>query len=155
MANGWTGTILRVNLTNGTFEKEPTEKYSEDFLGGKGINAKILWDEVGPEVKPLDPENRLIFGVGPLVGTLVPGSCRCSVTSKSPQTGIFGDSNFGGYWGPELKFAGYDHLVIYGRSDEPVYLLINDGKAELRRARHLWGKDTIETQRLIKEEAIG
>jgi aldehyde:ferredoxin oxidoreductase len=152
MTNGWRGTILRINLTNGNLEKERTDKYSEEFLGGKGINAKILWDEVGPDVKPLDPENRLIFGVGPVVGTLVPGSCRTSITSKSPQTGIFGDSNFGGYWGPELKAAGYDHIVIYGRSEEPVYLFVNDKSVELRSARHLWGKDTIETQRIIKDE---
>jgi len=152
MTYGWAGTILKINLTDRKFEKEPTERYAREFLGGKGINAKLLWDEVGPEVKPLDPENRLIFGVGPLVGTLVPGSCRCSVTSKSPQTGIFGDSNLGGYWGPELKFAGYDHVVISGRSEEPVYLWINDENIEIRSARHLWGKDTIETQRLIKDE---
>lgn len=152
MSYGWTGTILRINLSNGTIEKEPTKKYSELFLGGKGINTKILWDEVGPEIKPLDPENRLIFGAGPVVGTLVPGSCRCSVVSKSPQTGIFGESNFGGYWGAELKFAGYDHIVIYGRCEEPMYLWINDKTVELKSARHLWGKNTIETQRIIKDE---
>lgn len=150
--NGWTGSILRVNLTTGVSETESTGRYIDSFLGGKGINAKILWDEVGPEVLPLSAENRLIFGVGPFVGTLIPGSCRCNVTSKSPQTGIFGDSNFGGYWGPELKFAGYDHLVIYGSSDRPVYLFIDDARVELRDARHLWGRDTIETQRMIKAE---
>ena len=152
MTNGWRGKILRIDLTNGNFEKERTDKYSEEFFGGKGINAKILWDEVGPEIKPLDPENRLIFGVGPAVGTLVPGACRCGITSKSPQTGIFGDSNFGGYFGPELKSAGYDHIVIYGRSEDPVYLLIDDERIELRSARHIWGKDTIETQKIIKDD---
>jgi len=152
MIYGWAGTILRVDLTSGSIERESTDRYSGEFLGGKGINAKILWDEVTPEIKPLDPENLLIFGAGSLAGTMVPFSCRCSITGKSPQSGIFGDANFGGYFAPELKFAGFDHVVIFGRSERPLYLWINDGKIELRSAVHLWGKDTVETETMIRDE---
>jgi len=152
MTNGWAGKILRVNLTKGTIKKEPTEKYFPEFLGGKGINTKVLWDEVGPEVDPFSPENRLIFGTGPLTGTLAPASSRTNITTKSPQTGIFGDTNMGGHWGPELKFSGYDHIVIYGQSDRPVYLWINNETAELRDARHIWGKDTQEATKIINDE---
>ena len=149
---GWAGKILRVDLTRKKITIEPTMKYAIDFLGGKGVNAKILFDEVPPEVKPFDPENRIIFGTGPLTGTLAPSAARCNVTTKSPLTGIFGDANVGAYWGPELKFAGYDHIVIYGRSEKPVYLWINNDEVEIRDASHLWGKDTFETQEIIKKE---
>jgi aldehyde:ferredoxin oxidoreductase len=107
------------------------------FLGGCGLNVKTLFDNVGPRVSPLHPENLLIFGVGPLTGTLAPGS-RCEVTTKSLLTGILGTSNVGGHFGPELKFAGFDQVVIYGRAPRPVYLWIHDGEAEIRVAEHLW-----------------
>jgi len=152
MTYGWAGTILRVDLTNGSIEREPIEGYAEEFLGGKGINTKILWDEVTPDIEPFDPENLLIFGAGTLAGTVVHASCRCNVTSKSPQTGIFGDASFGGYFAPELKFAGIDHIVFCGKSERPVYLRIDDQKVELRSAGVLWGKDTIKTEEMIKDE---
>lgn len=149
---GWVGTILRVDLTSQKVWKEPTAKYVKEFLGGRGINAKILYDEVTPRVGPYDPGNKLIFGTGPLAGTTAPSSGRVHVTSKSPMTGLYGDSSIGGLWGPELKYAGYDHIVISGKSKRPVYLWINNESVELRHAVGMWGKDTSETQRILEEE---
>ncbi len=105
---------MLVNLSEGKISKEPTASYSDNFLGGRGINIKLLYDGVPPEVGPLDPASLLIFGVGPLAGTPVPAA-RTEVTAKSPETGFLGSSNFGGYFGPELKFAGYDNIVITGK----------------------------------------
>jgi len=147
----YAGNILRVNLSEAKISKEPTSTYSGDFLGGRGVNAKILYDEVPPEIEPLDPDSRLIFGVGPLCGTPIPAS-RVEVTFKSPETGFMGSSNFGGYFGPELKYAGYDHLVVSGKADKPVYLWIYNGQVEIRDASHLWGKDTYETQDILRSE---
>ncbi len=145
------GTILRVDLSEGKISKEPTAPYAADFLGGRGINIKILYDEVPPEVAPLDPASRLIFGVGPLCGTPVPAS-RVEVTAKSPETGFLGTSSFGGFFGPELKYAGYDNIVITGKADKPVYLWIYNDEVEIRDATHLWGKDTYQTQDIIRSE---
>ena len=111
------GTIRRINLSDGKISKEPTSAYSGDFLGGRGINTKILYDGVPPEIGALDPASLLIFGVGPLCGTPVP-SGRTEITFKSPETGFLGSTNFGGYFGPELKFAGYDHIVLAGTGVE-------------------------------------
>jgi len=150
---GWAGTILRVDLSSGTISKEPLSKaLMTSFIGGRGINSKMLYDEVTPGIEPLSPENRIIFGAGPLTGTLVPSSSRLTITSKSPLTGILGDSNVGGRFGPELKFAGYDHIIIKGKSDKPVYIWIDDDDVELRDATHLWGNDTLETVRTIHKE---
>ena len=145
------GTILLVDLSKGKVSKEPTTSYSGDFLGGRGINIKILYDGVPPGTDPLDPASPLIFGVGPLCGTPVPAS-RVEVTAKSPETGFLGASNFGGFFGPELKYAGYDHIVITGKADKPVYLWIYNDEVEIRDASHLWGKDTYETQEIIRSE---
>ncbi|GAI19451.1 unnamed protein product, partial [marine sediment metagenome] len=152
MVYGWAGNILKVNLTKMQFKEVPTTRYSREFLGGKGVNVKILWDNLRPDIDPFDPKNVIMFGTGPLTGTLAPASGRCSVSSKSPLTGFLGSGSFGGFWGPELKFAGYDHLFIEGRSKNPVWLLIDDGKYEIRKAEHLCGKDTIKTQELIENE---
>lgn len=150
---GWAGRILRVDLSRGKISKEPlSEKFVSEFIGGRGINVKILYDELKPGTDPLSPDNILIFGVGPLTGTLSPGSGRFNVTALSPLTELLGDSNCGGWWAPELKFAGYDHIIVYGRSEKPVYLYIYDGEAELRDASQLWGKDAVETQQMIREE---
>lgn len=121
------------------------------FFGGRGLNVKTLYDEVTPNISPLDPENRIIFGVGPLNSTLFPGS-RIEVTAKAPQTGLLGTANAGGTLCGELKFAGYDQVVIKGKSESPVYIWINDGKAEMCDASHMWGKDVWETNRLVKED---
>ena len=111
------GAILRIDLTGGTVHRQPTEEdLARAFLGGRGLNVKRLWDELPAHTDGLSPENILVFGVGPLVGTLFPGGARFNVTAMSPQTGILGDSNAGGFFGPELKFAGYDQVIIEGRA---------------------------------------
>jgi len=149
----WAGTILRVDLSSGQIEKEPLdENLRRNYIGGRGINSKILYDEVGPDVGALDPENRLIYGTSPLVGTSCPSANRCTITAKSPYTDILGDGNVGGHFSPELKFAGYDHIVFQGRAEKPVYLWIDNDHVELRDAGHLWAKDTRETERMIKED---
>ena len=150
---GWSGTILDVDLTRGIVQKKAlTENLAHKYLGQAGINARLLYDMVAPGADPFSPEAPLIFGVGPLAGTLAPCSGRFSVTFKSPLTGIFGDSNCGGHWASELKMAGYDHIVITGKSESPVYLWIDNDKVQLRDARSLWGKDTWETDDLIKQD---
>lgn len=150
---GWAGAILRVNLSSGTISKQPlSEDLAYNFIGGRGVNSKILYDETGPETDPLGPDNRLIIGTGPTSGTLGLGNSRFTITGKSPLTGILGDASGGGQIGAEVKFAGYDHVVIYGRSSKPVYLWVNDDDVVIKDARHLWGKTTWETERLIREE---
>lgn len=151
--HGWAGRVLDVNLTTGEIKKLPLDMgLAKMFLGGRGLNAITLYRELKANTDPLSPANVLLFGVGPLNGTLSPGSGRYNVTSKSPLTGGFGDANCGGYWGAELKFAGYDQIIIRGKADSPVYLWIDDDDVEIRDASHLWGKATDETDRLIKEE---
>ena len=151
---GWTGVILNVDLTRGKIVKELLSKELViNFLGGSGINSKILYDMVkDPTIDPYDPENVLIYGTGPLNGTLAPACSRLTITSKGPFTLAFSDSNSGGHFAPELKFAGYDHIILQGRSTKPVYLWIDDDHVELRDASDLWGKDVWETDKMIKEE---
>ena len=147
------GTILRVDLSSGKIEKEPLgEDLRVKYIGGRGINSRLLFDEVGPEVDPLSPENRLIFGTGPFSGTKAPSIVRFTVTARSPLTGILGDANAGGHFGPALKKAGIDHIVITGKSDKPVYLWIDDKKVKIKSARHLWGKNIRETEEALKKE---
>ncbi|MFQ6100372.1 MAG: aldehyde ferredoxin oxidoreductase family protein [Anaerolineae bacterium] len=147
------GTILRVSLTDGTIHRHPTEEHlARAFLGGRGLNVKRLWDELPAHTDGLSPENILVFGTGPLVGTLFPGGARFNITAMSPQTSILGDSNAGGFFGPELKFAGYDQVIIQGRAVHPVYLWIKDDVVELRDARELWGQDVWETTAAIRQE---
>jgi len=149
---GWAGKILRVNLSKEKIVKQPLSKGLRlNFIGGRGINARILLNEVKQGIDAFDPDNRLIFGTGPLTGTLAPGTGRFNVTTRSPL-GFLGDSNSGGHWAPELKFAGYDHIVISGRAKKPVYLWICDDAVEIRDAKHLWGKNTWEIQKIIREE---
>ncbi|MBW2610196.1 MAG: aldehyde ferredoxin oxidoreductase family protein [Deltaproteobacteria bacterium] len=150
---GWAGTILRVDLSNREIIKEPLDmNTARRFIGGRGLNGFTLYNEVGPDIDPLSPENRLMFGGGPCNGTISLGSGRCTVTGKSPLTGIFGDTNFGGNWAPELKYAGYDQIIIQGKSETPVYLWIDDDEVEIKTAGHLWGKTISETDRLLREE---
>jgi aldehyde:ferredoxin oxidoreductase len=147
------GTILRINLTDGTIHRHPTEEHlARAFLGGRGLNVKRLWDELPAHTEGLSPQNMLVFGVGPLVGTLFPGGARFNVSAMSPQTGILGDSNAGGFFGPELKFAGYDQVIIQGRADHPIYLRIKDDAVELRGAQELWGRDVWDTTLAIQQE---
>ena len=150
---GWMGTILRVDLSNGKITKEPlSEELAYNFIGGRGINSKILYDETSPETDPLGPDNRLIIGTGPTSGTLGLGNGRFTVTAKSPLTGILGDASGGGHFGAEVKFAGYDHIIIQGRAKNPVYLWINDDEVAIKDAKHLWGKSTWEAAELIIKE---
>jgi aldehyde:ferredoxin oxidoreductase len=152
MGFGWADYILRVDLTREKVVKQPFPiDLGRKFVGGAGINAKILYDEVDPTIDTYDPENRLIIGTGPLVGTLMPSANRITFTSKGPFS-IFCDSNCGGHFSPELKFAGYEHIVIRGRAKHPAYLWIDDDDVEIRDARHLYGKDVLETDQIIKEE---
>ena len=146
------GRILKCDLTKGKITTEPVESYLDRFLGGKDINHKILFDTVDPSIGPFDDENRLLFGAGPLVGTPFPGACRLDVMSRSPVTGAMGDAGMGGYFGAELKFAGYDHLVIHGKSEKPVYLSLRDDVVEIRDASSIWGCDTYETAELVKRD---
>jgi len=119
---GYAGKLLRVDLTRGRLTVEPTTKYADRFVGGRGINAGILFNELGPTVRPLDPENMVLFGVGPLVGTLSPFGSRISIDTKNAFTGGVGSANCGGHFGAEMKHAGFDTLVFTGRAEEPVYL---------------------------------
>jgi aldehyde:ferredoxin oxidoreductase len=149
---GWTGKILKVDLTSGKFETVPTEPYVDKYLGGRGIGVRLVYENYKPGTDALDPGNPLIFSMGPLSGTAVPSSGRTDITCLSPLTGLRAKSNFGGYWGPEVKYAGYDHIVITGKAEKPSYLWIQDDHVEIRSAEHLWGKDTFETQTMIQEE---
>ncbi|MEM2227157.1 MAG: aldehyde ferredoxin oxidoreductase family protein [Candidatus Bathyarchaeia archaeon] len=152
MTFGWIGKILRVDLSDGIIKSEGlSEEAKLSYIGGRGLNAKILFEELDPGADPLGPENVLVFSTGPLVGTMFGGG-RFHVSAKSPLSGIIGDGNGGGHWGPELKFAGYDGIIIKGKAERPTYLLIEDGRAELRDAGRLWGKTTWETEELIKRE---
>jgi len=149
---GWVGKILKVNLTDGKISVESTEPYVEDFLGGRGIGVRLLYDNYVPGTDALDPGNPLIFNMGPLTGAAMPSSGRTDVTALSPMNNLRGKSNFGGFWGPEAKYAGFDHIIITGKSEKPCYLWIKDGKVEIRDASHIWGKDTFDTQKAIQEE---
>ena len=159
--DGWIGQRLRVDLTKGTVEVEqlPLE-YMKKWIGGRGLNSDIVYHETWEGMDPFDPGNPLCFGVGPLAGTFAPLSGRTTVSARSPMTATargtdthgHGDTNMGGHFGPALKFAGYDQLVIKGKSDKPVYLWIDDGKIEILDASHLWGLKVKEGTMKITEE---
>lgn len=149
----YSGDILRINLSDATVNREAIgEDLRMDFIGGRGINTKIYYSETTHGLDPLSPGAPLIFGVGPLTGTASPASGRWLVTAKSPLTGIWGESHAGGHWGAELRFAGYEHIIVTGKSSKPVYLFIQDDEIQIRDAEHLWGKNVWETQKLIREE---
>jgi aldehyde:ferredoxin oxidoreductase len=151
--NGFGGKALRVDLSTGRIQQHPTETHLvKAFFGGRGLNVKRLWDELPAHTDGLSPQNLLLFGAGILAGTTFPGGARFNISAMSPQTGILGDSNAGGFFGPEMKFAGYDQIAIHGRAQHPVYLLIRDDQVELRDARGLWGKDIWETTSAIQDE---
>jgi aldehyde:ferredoxin oxidoreductase len=149
---GWVGKIVKVNLNDGRVTVEPTEPYVDDYLGGRGLGVRLIYDAWRPGSDPLGPDNPLIFNTGPLSGTALAGSGRVDVTAVSPMSRLRAKSNFGAYWGPELKYAGFDHLAIEGQADRPVYLYITDGHVEIRDAGEIWGKDTFETQTAIQNE---
>jgi len=146
------GKILRVNLTTKVISQESAEKYEERFIGARGVNSWIVFNEVKPETKPLDPENVIAIGVGPLGGTVFPQSCRIAISSKNCLTNGINFTNAGGYFGSELRHAGWSNIVIVGKSEKPVYLYVKDDHAELRDASNLWGKDVWETENVIRED---
>lgn len=144
--NGWTGTILRVDLAAKTIAKEPLNmKDAHDFVGARGLGTKYFCDEVDPKVDPLSAENKLIYMTGPLTGTAASSGGRFEIVAKAPLTGTIGAANSGGYFGPELKYAGYDGIIFENASETPVYLYIADDIVELRDASDLWGKTVYET----------
>ena len=137
-----TGTILRVDLTEGKTEKEPTSRYAKEYIGGPGIGSRLIYDHVPPEVAGTDPRNMLTFNTGPLTGTLLGN--KCDVTTKSPKivNSPIATGTFGGQFASEMKFAGYDSIAITGKAEEPAYLLVDNDQVQIRDARHLWGLDT-------------
>jgi aldehyde:ferredoxin oxidoreductase len=151
---GYVGKILRVNLTSGEISDFSGEKYYQDYLGSKGLAAKIYWDEIGPEVKPFDPENKLIFASGPASATGAVGSSKGCLAAKSPTwypVSSFTHSTTA-MFAPHMKRAGYDALIVEGKADHPVYIWICDGKVEIRDAYDLWGKTTRNTRALLWEK---
>jgi len=151
---GYAGRILKINLTNSNVKVKHTEKWLiREFLGGRGFNSRRVYDEIPEEVKPLSPQNKLFFSTGPLVGTTFPLGARFNVSAKSPQTGILGDSNAGGHFAAEMKFAGYDQIMIEGKSRKPVYISILDQEVQLMDATHLVKKDIYETTEMIKQDS--
>lgn len=147
------GTIVHVDLTTGkTWREAITGEMRRLYIGGRGISARLLYDLVPKGADPLGPENVVIFAAGALSGTAAPCAARFTVTGKSPLTGLLGDANAGGRFGPALRRAGIDHLVVHGRAEKAVYIFIDDGKIELRDASRLWGSTTRETEALITAE---
>lgn len=148
---GITGKILRVDLSA---EKVRVEEniYAERWIAGRALSSWILLNEMDPTTKWSDPENYLIFGAGALIGTIAPASCRTNIDTINVFNNGKGSSNVGGHFSPEMKFAGFDQIIIKGKAEKPVYLFISDGKAEIRDASHLWGKSTYETEDILKKE---
>jgi aldehyde:ferredoxin oxidoreductase len=150
MTGGYLGSILNINLSKGTITEEPLdEQLCREYVGGYGLGAKLLYDRMPAHADALGPDNILGFLTGPLTGTPALIGSRFVVFGKSPKTGGWGDANCGGYWGPHLKFAGYDGLLFTGQAERPVYLLIEEGEAELRDATDLWGKNVSELEDLL------
>ncbi len=150
---GYQGKILRVNLTDETIKVEDiNEEWARKYIGGRGYATRIMWEEVDPKVDPLSEDNKVIIATGPLDGTLAPSSGRVMVVTKGALNGAIACSNSGGHFGPALKHAGYDMIILEGKAKEPVYLWINKGKVEIRSAKHLWGKLVDEADKLMREE---
>jgi len=157
---GWAGKVLRVDLSNRKISTEDTVEQYKDYLGGTGIGYKVIWDEVQPGTKPYDPDNKIVFGVGPLAGTGAPCNGRTAITSLWPTCWpkpLVASGHMGGHFAAELKYAGYDGIIIQGKADRPVWLSIIDGKVEIRDARQLWGqgirRTTVEINQQMGPEA--
>ncbi|MGC8620115.1 MAG: aldehyde ferredoxin oxidoreductase N-terminal domain-containing protein, partial [Thermoplasmata archaeon] len=150
---GYAGKILRIDLTNSLIKKEVLkEKDAREYLGGSALAAKIMLEEMSKETDPFSAENKLIFATGPFVGTVAPGSGSINVSFKSPLTGIFADSRAGSDFGPVLKKAGYDVLIIEGKAEKPVYLLIDEDKIEFLDANEIMGLSTSEKNAYLKKK---
>lgn len=149
---GWVGTILRVDLHRGTVSREPLDRgLAREFIGGRGLGTKLLFDEIDPTTDPLGPANKLLLVTGPLTGTSAPTGGRYMVVTKSPLTGAIACSNSGGYVGAEMKFAGYDAVVVEGRAPAPVYLWIHNEQVEIRDAAKVWGRSTHEAEDILRD----
>ena len=150
---GYAGTMLTVNLTDGSIKKEPLgEDLIQDWIGGEGFGAKLLWEKIKPGTDPLSPENVLIITTTAFSGTVFPPGSRTIVNYKSPLTGFYGQNGMGGSFAPYLRFAGYDVLVIEGKAEKPVYIFIDNDEVAIRDASHLWGKLGSETDALLHDE---
>ena len=150
---GWTGTTLRVNLSTGAVTKGATDpQMAREFIGARGLGTKIMSMEVDPRVDPLSPDTKIIFAPGPFTGTYAPSAGRYEVVTKGPLTGTIAASNSGGAFGAELKYAGYDLLILEGKSAKPVYLWIDDDRVEIRDASPLWGKNAPDTTDMLRAE---
>ena len=148
---GWTGTVLRINLSNGSVAKEPLDRHlARAYIGGRGLATKILYDEIDPTLDPLGPANKLILATGPLTGTNAPTGGRYMVVTKSPLTGAIACSNSGGYVGAEMKYAGYDLVIVEGKASHPVYLWVHNDRVEIRDAAQVWGQSTHETEDILR-----
>ena len=148
----YAGKVLRVNLSNHTISTEPTLGYAREWLGASGVAAKILYDEVKPWVTAYEPANKLIIGAGALVGTMAPGASRINANSISPMTNGWGQANSDSHFGGQLKYAGYDSIIVEGKAHNPVYIWICDDCVQIRDASHLWGKTTWDTLDELREE---
>jgi len=147
------GKILRVDLSREKIRIEELKFEDIDlFIGGSGLAAKIIYTEVDPKIDPFDKGNKIVCMTGPLTGTIVPGGNKTTIAAKSPLTNAWGEAHLGGFWGPELKFAGYDGIIVEGRASSPVYIFIHDDEVELRDASKLWGLTTSVTEKLVREE---
>jgi len=150
---GYAGKILRINLSDKQDQKEPLDmETARRFIGGRGFNTKVMYEELKPGIDPRGEKNKYIVGSGPLGGTLCPFGTRINVSGKSPQTGIFGDTNAGAHFAADMKFAGYDQIIIEGKSDSPVYIFIDDDRISYHDGSHLWGKNVREANKIIREE---
>lgn len=150
---GYTEKIIRVDLTNKIIKIEKLNMdYAKEYIGGRGLGSKYLYEEIDPQIDALSPENKLIFMTGPVTGTNATCAGRFNIVAKAPLTGTIGAGNTGGYFGPELKFAGYDGIIFEGKANSPVYLHINDDLVELKDAKHIWGKNVFETTDILLNE---
>lgn len=150
---GYTEKVLRVNLTEGKISTEPLNmELAKKYLSGRGLAGKMFFDEVAADVDALSPENTMYIATGALTGTNAPTSGRFMVVTKSPLNGVISSSNSGGYWGAQLKFAGYDMVILEGKAAKPVYISINDDKVEIKDAANVWGKDVYATTEALKLE---
>ncbi|MCK5264384.1 MAG: aldehyde ferredoxin oxidoreductase, partial [Candidatus Thorarchaeota archaeon] len=150
---GYAGHYLEVDLTKGVVHKKEMEKeWARLYLGGSGVSSKILWERTTAETDPLSPDNVVVVGTGLLTGAMFSPSGRMMFAARGPLTGVWAESHVGGFMGPEIKYAGFDFVIMSGRSKKPVYLFLRDGKAELLDASHLWGQETDTTTKMIRED---
>jgi len=153
MPNGYNGKILRVNLSNRSYDiEEPNERFYRKYLGGRALGLYYMLKEVATRVSPFDSKNKIIFAPSIITGSPIPGTSRHSVVSKSPLTGGYAESEAGGYWGVELKKAGFDAVIVEGKSEKTCYISIVNNNISIKDASHIWGKDTGEAQEIIRKE---